>query len=128
MHSGPRDNGDRWLKANLGGYASWASSHNSLLIVTWDEDGTNFGIPLLGGGDGNKVPTIFYGAHVRTGTYSERTSHYGILRTVEDMYGLAHAGASAGAAPITNVWPEPATARHEERTDPPHRQATGDAG
>jgi len=104
MHSCPRDNGDRWLKANLGGYASWASSHNSLLIVTWDEDATNFGIPLLGGGDGNKVPTIFYGAHVRTGTYSERTSHYGILRTVEDMYGLAHAGASAGAAPITNVW------------------------
>jgi phospholipase C len=103
MHSCPRDNGDRWLKANLGRYASWARSHNSLLIVTWDEDGTIFEIPLLGGGDGNKVPTIFYGAHVRTGTYGEHTSHYGILRTIEHMYGLPHAG-SASAAPITDVW------------------------
>jgi hypothetical protein len=41
---------------------------------------------------------------VRPGVYSEHTSHYGILRTVEDMYGLPHAGASAGAATITNVW------------------------
>jgi hypothetical protein len=104
MHSCPRDNGDRWVKANLGGYASWARSHNSLLIVTWDEDGTILEIPLLGGGDGNKVPTIFYGAHVRTGTYGEHTGHYGILRTLEDMYGLAHAGASAGAKPIKDVW------------------------
>ena len=104
MHSCPRDNGDLWIKANLGGYASWARSHNSLLIVTWDEDGTRLEIPLLGGGDGNKVPTIFYGAHVRTGTYGEHITHYGILRTLEDMYGLAHAGASASAKPVTDVW------------------------
>jgi hypothetical protein len=100
MHYCARDSGDHWIQANLGGYATWAQSHNSLLIITWDEDGTVLGL----GGDGNKVPTIFYGAHVRPGTYTGRTSHYGILRTVEDMYGLAHAGASASAAPITNVW------------------------
>jgi phosphatidylinositol-3-phosphatase len=104
MHSCPRDNGDRWIKANIGGYAQWARAHNSLLIVTWDEDGTILEIPLLGGGDNNKVPTIFYGAHVRPGAYSEHVTHYRILRTLEDMYGLGHAGASAGAAPITNVW------------------------
>jgi hypothetical protein len=100
MHYCSRDSGDGWIQHNLGGYAAWAQSHNSLLIVTWDEDGTLLGL----GGDGNKVPTIFYGAHVRPGTYAEHTSHYGILRTVEDMYGLAHAGASANAAPITSVW------------------------
>jgi len=85
---------------HLGGYASWVRSHNSLLIITWDEDGTTFGF----GGDNNKVPTIFYGAHVRPGIYREKTNHYGILRTIEDMYGLAHAGASAHASPITDVW------------------------
>lgn len=100
MHYCSRDNGDHWIQANLGRYATWAQSHNSLLVITWDEDGTLLGL----GGDGNKVPTIFYGAHVRPGTHSERTSHYGVLRTVEDMYGLAHAGASANAAPITDVW------------------------
>jgi acid phosphatase len=67
MHSCPRDNGDRWINANIGGYASWARSHNSLLIVTWDEDSTITFLGVSVGGDGNKVPTIFYGAHVRTG-------------------------------------------------------------
>ncbi|HYZ54137.1 MAG TPA: alkaline phosphatase family protein [Streptosporangiaceae bacterium] len=100
MHYCPRDTGDSWIQHHLGGYATWAQSHNSLLIITWDEDGTVLGT----GGDNNRVATIFYGAHVRPGTYTERISHYSILRTVEDMYGLAHAGASASAAPITNVW------------------------
>jgi len=100
MHYCSRDTGDSWIRQHLGGYASWARSHNSLLIVTWDEDGSIFGL----GGDGNKVATIFYGAHVRPGVYGERTGHYGVLRTVEDMYGLPHAGASATASPITDVW------------------------
>ena len=100
MHYCSRDTGDSWIQNHLSGYASWAQSHNSLLIVTWDEDGTILGL----GGDGNKIPTLFYGAHVRPGTYGEKTGHYGVLRTVEDMYGLPHAGASASAAPITDVW------------------------
>jgi phosphatidylinositol-3-phosphatase len=100
MHYCSRDTGDSWIRANLRGYAQWALGHNSLLIVTWDEDGSILG--LLG--DHNKIPTIFYGAHVRPGTYSEHTSHYGVLRTIEDMYGLHHAGASASATPITDVW------------------------
>jgi hypothetical protein len=102
MHYCSRDSGDRWIKSNLSAYAQWARSHNSLLIITWDEDGTI--LELFGAGDGNRIPTIFYGAHVRTGTYSEHTSHYGLLRTLEDMYGLHDAGASASAKPITDVW------------------------
>jgi hypothetical protein len=101
MHYCSRDTGDSWIKDHLGKYAQWARSNNSLLVITWDEDGTL----LLGlGGDGNRVPAIFYGAHVRQGTYSERTGHYGLLRTLEDMYGLPHAGASAKASPITDAW------------------------
>jgi acid phosphatase len=41
---------------------------------------------------------------VRSGAYGEHISHYNVLRTIEDMYGLAHAGASASASPITDVW------------------------
>jgi acid phosphatase len=100
MHYCSRDTGDSWIQHKLGGYAQWARSNNSLLIVTWDEDGSILGL----GGDSNKIPTIFSGAHVRPGIYGERINQYGILRTVEDMYGLPHAGASAGAAPITDVW------------------------
>ncbi|HVJ55894.1 MAG TPA: alkaline phosphatase family protein [Aliidongia sp.] len=33
---------DLWLQKNLGAYAAWAATHNSLLIVTWDEDDSSF--------------------------------------------------------------------------------------
>ncbi|HEY8747800.1 MAG TPA: alkaline phosphatase family protein, partial [Tepidisphaeraceae bacterium] len=73
MHDGSVNTGDTWLKNNIGAYATWAQSHNSLLIVTWDEDD---------GSQSNQVPTIFYGSMVKPGTYSEPIDHYSVLRTV----------------------------------------------
>lgn len=89
--------GDSWLKKNLIGYAKWAKTHNSLLIVTWDEDSTaDWPTPVKQGGGGNNggvnpygltapnlgyqasdstsgpnhIPMIFYGAHlVKNGRY-----------------------------------------------------------
>jgi len=92
MHDGSVAGGDSWLKAHLDGYARWASTHNSLLIVTWDEDDRSAG---------NHIPTIFYGASVKVGRYAERITHYRVLRTLEAAYGLASLG---GALPITDVW------------------------
>jgi acid phosphatase len=94
MHDGSVAGGDRWLKAHLDGYARWASTHNSLLIVTWDEDDRSAG---------NQIATIFYGQSVRPGRYSERITHYRVLRTLQAAYGLPALGGS-GAAPITDVW------------------------
>jgi hypothetical protein len=95
MHDGTVAEGDSWLKAHVDDYAQWAKTHNSLLILTFDEDDNN---------SGNRIPTVFYGAQVRTGLYSERIDHYNVLRTLEDAYDLPHAGAAADAAPITDVW------------------------
>jgi phosphatidylinositol-3-phosphatase len=100
MHYCSRDSGDHWIQAHLSGYANWARAHDSLLIITWDEDDSAFGAS----GDNNQIPTIFYGAHVHAGAYSEKISHYNVLRTIEDMYGLPHLGTSAKAAPITDIW------------------------
>jgi hypothetical protein len=36
------DDSDAWLQKNLAAYAAWAPTHNSLLIVTWDEDDSSF--------------------------------------------------------------------------------------
>src|SRR5207247_9702853 len=44
--------GDNWLESNLDAYKQWAQTHNSLLIVTWDEAVAP---------DGNHIPTIFVG-------------------------------------------------------------------
>jgi hypothetical protein len=41
---------------------------------------------------------------VATGQYGETINHFNVLRTIEDMYGLSHAGASATATSITDIW------------------------
>ena len=96
MHDASIEVGDRWLRDNLGAYAQWAQTHNSLLIVTFDE-----GLGSL------HIPTIFYGQPVQPGVYTERIDHHRVLRTVEDMYGLAPLGAAANVAPITPVSRKP---------------------
>jgi acid phosphatase len=89
-------NSDDWLKDNIGAYAQWAVTHDSLLIVTWDED-DNDDSPA------NHIATIMVGARVKPGRYDQRIDHYGVLRLIEDFYGLPHAGASAGAAPVVGL-------------------------
>ena len=95
MHDGSVQTGDAWLRDNLGGYAQWASTHNSLLVVTWDEDDSR---------SGNQIATMFAGAGVKPGRYSEPIDHYRVLRTVEAAYGLPPLGHAAGTEPITDVW------------------------
>jgi phosphatidylinositol-3-phosphatase len=41
---------------------------------------------------------------VQPGRYGQRITHYNVLRTIEELYGLSHSGASAAATPITHIW------------------------
>jgi predicted AlkP superfamily phosphohydrolase/phosphomutase len=63
--------------------------------VTWDEDD---------GQHGNQIATLFHGPMVKRGVYSNRITHYDVLRTVEALFGLPYAGEAASATTITNVW------------------------
>ena len=94
MHSGLVSTADQWLSDHIGAYAHWAMSHNSLLIVTWDESHQT----------GNQVPTIFHGPMIEPGNYPERVNQLNLLRTLEDMYGLAPTGQAAQATPITDLF------------------------
>jgi len=87
--------GDTWLQNNLGGYIQWAKTHNSLLIVTFDEDN---------GIAGQHILTFFIGEKVLAGTFSNGITHYNVLRMIEDMYSLPHSGAAATAATIDYCW------------------------
>ena len=95
MHDCSVATGDSWLGRNLGGYAHWAMTHHSLLIVTWDEDD---------GSAANQIPTIFVGQAVRPGRYGQRITHYNVLATIEAAYHLRRDGHAATAAPITGIW------------------------
>jgi len=94
MHDGSIAEGDAWLRQHLGPYADWSQSHNSLLIVTFDEARR---------GDA-RIPTVFFGAAVRPGLYDEQINHYSVLRTIETMYGLPLLADSTQATPIADVW------------------------
>lgn len=95
MHDGSVQAGDTWLRDHLDGYAQWAKTHNSLLVVTWDEDDNTAS---------NHIATIFAGAQVKPGQYGEAIDHYRVLRTVESAYGLPPLGRAADTPPITDVW------------------------
>ncbi|MFD8482192.1 alkaline phosphatase family protein [Kitasatospora sp. NPDC059673] len=97
MHDCSVSTGDTWIKNNLGAYATWAQTHNSLLVVTFDEDNSL---------SGNRIPTVVYGQHVIPHSTSSTTyNHYNVLRTLEDLAGLsAHAGNAASASDITGIW------------------------
>jgi len=95
MHDCSVATGDAWLKAHIGGYATWAKTHHSLLIVTWDEND---------GSHGNQIPTIFAGQMVRNGRYGEHITHYSVLRTVENLYRLPLLGHAATARLIRRIW------------------------
>jgi hypothetical protein len=96
MHDCSVTTGDSWLRSHINGYAVWARTHNSVLVLTFDEAGR--------GTPSNQIATIIVGQSVKPGRYAMSITHYNVLRTIEDMYGLPRAGASSSAAPITAVW------------------------
>ncbi len=98
MHDGTVQQGDTWLQQNMDAYAQWAKANNSLLIVTWDEE------DVTNSNNTNQVATIFVGQHVQVGTNNTTINHYNVLRTLEDMYGLAPANNAANASDILGVW------------------------
>ena len=95
MHDCSIATGDTWLRAHIGGYADWAMSHDSLLILTWDEDD---------GSQDNHIVTIFAGQPVRPGSYAEPITHYSVLATIEAAYALPRDGQAATATPIIDIW------------------------
>jgi acid phosphatase len=91
MHDCGVATGDRWARQHLSDYVNWATTHNSLLVVTFDEDS---GTPA------NHIATMLVGPMVRTGASDQRIDHYSLLRALEDMYGLPPLGGAAQAGPL----------------------------
>jgi hypothetical protein len=120
MHNGtdPKriNKADAWLRDHLDGYVQWAQSHNSLVIITFDEGHERPGNLFNrifgffqnedegGSSESNHIFTVFVGEMVKHGGYDQRIDHYSVLRTIEEMYGLSHAGSSAASTAISKVW------------------------
>jgi len=94
MHDGTVAQADDWAREHLDSLVRWAAAHDTLVVLTMDE----------GYDKTNSIPIIFVGPMVLPGRYAERIDHLNVLRTLEDMYGLAPTGAAAHVAPISDCW------------------------
>ena len=97
MHDGSFADADNWLKLHISPYVDWAMKHNSLLILTWDEDHYQ---------SNNRIATIMVGPMVISGKSDQFINHYNVLRTILDFYGLPALGSSTDSEPIKDVWLE----------------------
>ena len=100
MHDNGIAPGDSWAQSHIDAYAQWAKANNSLLFVISDEnDGDASYSSNQPGESGNTALAIAVGAGVVPGTVNQTSfDHYSMLRTLEDIFGLGHLGASAAAA------------------------------
>ncbi len=99
MHDCSVATGDAWLRSHLDGYIQWAAAHNSLFVLTFDEDRGNTA--------SNQITTIFIGPMVVAGDDATRITHYEVLRTLEDLYGIPATGNASRVLPITSIWQPP---------------------
>jgi phosphatidylinositol-3-phosphatase len=82
MHDGSIAQGDAFLRAFMPRISGSAAFAHSLVLITWDEGTTSIG----GGGH---VATIVVSPSVPHGRRSSvHHTHYSILRTIEDAWGL----------------------------------------
>jgi acid phosphatase len=97
MHDCSVEAGDTWLGGFVKPLLKSDQFADSVIFVVTDEPSDS--------NPSAAVPALALGPLVNPGSrYSPRTSHYGLLRTIEDAWGLPRLGHSAQARPITGIW------------------------
>ncbi|HEV2642361.1 MAG TPA: alkaline phosphatase family protein [Candidatus Elarobacter sp.] len=102
-HDAPLDTAVTWLGTFLQPLlADSATMSRTLVVVTFDESANPLS-EMIAGTHPNRVYTVLLGGML-SGHVSDRVySHYSLLRTIEDDFGLPHLG-PANVSPITDVW------------------------
>ena len=104
MHDCDIASGDAWL-------AQWiplitrssAFQEGGVLFLTFDEGLTDRG--CCGAAGGGQVATVVLSPWVSAGARDATTyTHYSLLRTLEEAWGLTPLGAAAQATAITGIW------------------------
>ena len=92
--------GDNWLRNVVPTITASAAFRNGgVLFITWDEGTSNAG--CCGNGGGGHVATLVIAPSARAGFRSGiAENHYGLLRTIEDGFHLAHLGAAGSSSNV----------------------------
>jgi hypothetical protein len=98
MHDCPVATGDAWLKAHIVPLVSSPELRGGVVFVVFDEGTSDTG----GGG---RIAALALGPTVRRGAkFTRATNHYGLLRTIEDAWGLPRLGLSRRGTPVGGIW------------------------
>jgi phosphatidylinositol-3-phosphatase len=98
MHDCPVATGDAWLRRHVVPLLRSPALAGGVVFVVFDEGSS-------GEGGGGRVEALALGPAVRPGSvFAGSTNHYGLLRTIEDAWGLPRLGLSAKARPIGGIW------------------------
>jgi len=89
MHNGSYATADNWLRTQLAKvFASRWYAQGGTVVLTWDE----------GESGGDQIATIVISARLAGhGTYGTYGNHYGLLRGLEELYGLSYLGSASKA-------------------------------
>jgi hypothetical protein len=110
MHNGTISQADSWLSANIGPILnSQAFQNNGLVILTFDEGDDSSPVDSSGccgySPGGGHIVTILISPLVKKGFKSTvPETHYNLLRTIEDAWGLAHLGKTANVSPMSEFF------------------------
>jgi hypothetical protein len=98
MHDCSVSTGDAWLKAHVVPLLHSRVLRGGVVFVVFDEGPTDQSL-------GARIEALALGPTVRRGsTFRRVTNHYGLLRTIEDAWGLPRLGHSRTGTPIGGIW------------------------
>ena len=98
MHDCSVATGDTWLKEHVAPLLRSPELRGGVVFVVFDEGTSDTG----GGG---RIEALALGPTVRRGSrFTGATNHYGLLRTIEDAWGLPRLGFSRKGTPIGGIW------------------------
>jgi hypothetical protein len=89
FHDGSISAGDTWLKNSLGKYAAWAKTHNSILVIYYDESEGSTDYKTT------PIPVTIYGQNIKAGIkITTKLNHYSFTKWVCSLYGASTSWAS----------------------------------
>ena len=98
MHDCSVVTGDAWLEAHVVPLLHSPELRGGVVFVVFDEGSSDTG----GGGH---VEALALGPAVRRGSrFTKATNHYGLLRTIEDAWGLPRLAFSRAGTPVGGIW------------------------
>ncbi len=98
MHSGTVAQGDSWLKSNVPPIMNSAAyKSNGLLVIVWDS-------ALDKEGTATSSPAILISPLSKQLTSTTKETHYSLLRSIEDNFGLPYLGKSSTAVDMSEYF------------------------